>query len=161
MSRTKTILNYSLLSLVIGLFLTSCIKFDEVEIQDVRSLRLMDFSERGISVNSEIKINNPNNFDISVVGSSFDIFLKNEKIGSAKIENKLKIPANSQNYHTLTLISDQSGINIGSLPQLIGLATGGSGKVKFRVEGHIIGKALLFRKKIKINHEDVVPLKFY
>jgi len=37
----------------------------------------------------------------------------------------------------------------------------GSDKINFKVDGFIVGKAFLFKKKVEVSHEGIVPLKLY
>ena len=147
--------------LVLLSFLTSCIQYEEVEIKHIKSVKLVEFSDKGLVVESNIQIKNPNNFDLSVVDSEFDVFVKNNKIGKASIDSKVSIPSKSEAYHKVILRSDYKELAPGALPNLIALTALGSDKIDFKVDGFITGKAFFFKKKVHVTHEGKVPLKFY
>jgi LEA14-like dessication related protein len=148
------------LFLILATTLTSCFNYEEVEITDIKSVKLLEFSDKGLVVESEIQITNPNNFTLSVVDSDFDVYIKNKRIGKAYIDSKVKISKNSSDYHIVVLKSDYEDLASGAMTNLIAL-TMGSDKINFKVEGFIVGKAFLFKKKVKVSHEGIVPLKLY
>src|SRR5690554_442668 len=86
--------------------LRSCVNYDEIEIQEVKSVKLLNFSEKGVLVESEIKINNPNSFAVSIVGSELKFSIKGMKIGTTTIKDKIKLKGNTSKYYTLQLESN-------------------------------------------------------
>lgn len=146
---------------LISILLTSCFNYEEVEIKDIKSVKLVEFSDKGLTVESEIKIFNPNNFDIKVVNSEFDVSVEGDKICKSRINNTLEIPKNSEEYHRLIMRSDYKDLEPGVFPKLIAITAMGSDKIDFKVEGFITGKAFLFKKKVEIKHEGKVPLKLF
>ena len=147
--------------LILPLFLGGCFSFDEVEIRDINSFNLKNFSDKGMQVDARIKIANPNNFSIKIVRSEFDLHLKGKKIGTASLENKIKIPANSENYHEVKLISDHSDMNLDVLPTLLSMAFSQSGKMDLEIKGFVVCKVFIFRKKIEVDHREMVPVNFF
>ncbi len=151
---------YSFLALI-AILLTSCFKYEEVEIVDIKKVKLLEFSDKGLVVESEVKIKNPNNFDLSVVNSEFNLSIKNNKLAKASIDGKVKIPSQSNDYHTIVLKSDYKDFAAGALPNMLMLTMGGTNKVPFKVEGFVTGKAYFIKKKVKVSHEGIVPLELF
>lgn len=149
-----------LLSILLPLFCLSCFSYEEVEIKDIKDIQLVKFSEKGIILNTSIKINNPNNVGFKIVDSEFDIMIRNKRIGKAFIDNKIKIPANSNDYHLIVLETDHSDMNIAAMPGLLAMAIAPPEEIDFKAEGFVVGKVFLFRKKVKVDHQGIVPLKF-
>lgn len=147
--------------LFITISLSSCFKYEEVTIKDIKTVKLIEFSEKGLIVESEIKIINPNSYKLSIVDSEFDVFIKNKLLAKARIDNDINIPKNSSEYHKVVLKSDYKDFANGALVNMLALTMSGNDKVKFKVEGFIVGKAFLFKKKVEVSHEDVVPLKLF
>tara|TARA_R110002072_G_scaffold157619_2_gene308296 strand:- start:1710 stop:2189 length:480 start_codon:yes stop_codon:yes gene_type:complete len=146
---------------LLSIFLSACFSYEEVEILDIKSIKLVDFSDKEIIVNTEVEIFNPNDFDIKVVKSEFDVFMKGDRIGKAYIDNKLKIKKNSRMVHALVLKSDHTKEGLASIPKLLALTMNSPERIQFKVDGFIVGKAFLFKKKIHVSHQGLVPLKFY
>ena len=146
--------------LIIVLSLSSCLTFEEVTITDIKSVKLLEFSDKGLLVESEIQITNPNNMDLSVVDSEFNVFIKNKNLAKAYIDSDLKIKKNSNDYHTVLMRSDYKDLADGAMSNMLAL-TMGRDNIQFKVEGFIVGKAFLLRKKVKVSHEATVPLKLF
>ncbi len=142
------------------LSLSSCFKYEEVTIERVKSVKLLEFSDKGLVVESEIQITNPNNYKLGVVDSEFDVYVKGKRLAKARIDNELSIPKNSSEYHTVVMRSDYEDFADGALMNMLAITMGGN-KIKFKVDGYIVGKAFLMRKKVKISHEEEVPLKLF
>jgi LEA14-like dessication related protein len=160
MKLIKAIKGISLLILALPFF-TSCMHYEEVEIQDIKSIKLLEFSDKGLLVESNVRIHNPNNYDLSVVNSEFDVFIKSSRIGKASIDSKVQIPGESNDYHTIVLRSDYDKLASGALPKLIAITAMGNENIDFKIDGFITGKAFLFKKKVHVSHEGSVPLKLY
>lgn len=156
----KTIKLLSVMLLIAASF-TSCFSYEEVEIRDIKSVKLKEFSTNGLVVESEIKLYNPNKFDIKVVNSDFDVYVEGSKICKSRIDNKISIPRESEAYHTLIFKSDYKDLTDGALPKLIGITAMGKDEIDFKVDGSITGKAYIFKKKVKVSHEGKVPLKLF
>lgn len=154
-------LKASLFIAILSISLTACFDYKDVEIRDVKSIKLLDFSDKGLSVESEIKIYNPNNFKLSVVDSEFDFYVKGKKLGIASIQGNLKVPANSEEYHTVVLRSSNKDMSPNAIPMLIGITASGKDNIDFKVEGYIVGKAFLFQRKVNVSHSGMVPLKLF
>ena len=83
------------LAMIIATFFSSCVKYDAIKILDVKGVKLIELTDTGISLESEVKIDNPNFFSISIINSDLKFALKNQEIGSIKIENKVKLEGNT------------------------------------------------------------------
>lgn len=150
--------SFGLLLLIISL--SSCVNFEEVKITGIKSVKLLEFSDKGLLVESEIQISNPNGIDLSVVDSNFDVYVKDKKLARAFIDSKLEVPKNSNEYHKVVLKSDYKDLANGALSNMMAL-TMGSDQIRFRVDGFIVGKAFFIRRKVKVSHEATVPLKLF
>lgn len=149
-------------SIVVVLLLSfsSCIEYKEVEITNIKHVKLLEFSKKGLIVESEIQIKNPNSFKLSVVDSDFDIFVKGSKLAKARIDNNIVLTKNSEEYHTVIMKSDYEDFADGALVKMLGL-TMGSREIDFKVDGYITGKAFFIKKKVHVSHEAKVPLKLF
>lgn len=145
---------------ILLLSLNSCFKYEEVTITNIKHVKLLEFSKKGLLVESEIQINNPNSFKLSVVDSEFDVYIKGTKLAKAKIDNKISLSKNSNDYHKVVMRSDYEDFADGALMNMLTL-TFGSKEVDFKVDGFITGKAFFITKKVAISHEERVPLKLY
>ena len=157
----KNFFKGSILLFLIAVSLSACFNYEDVEIKDVRKIKLLDMSDKGLSVESEIKITNPNSFKLTVTNSEFDFYIKNKKLGKASIDGKLKIPAQSEEYHKVVLTCKNKDMSPNALPILIGLTASGKDQIDFKVEGFIEGKTFMFKRKVDVSHSGMVPLELY
>lgn len=151
---------FALFGLVL-ISLSSCFKMEEVEIKEIKSVKLIEFSDKGLQVESNIRIENPNSFDIKVVDSDFHVVVNNREIGHAHISSDLMIPASSNDFHTLMLTSAHKDLAANAIPSLIAITATGKDKLNFKVEGFIVGKVWWISKKVEVGHEGEVDLKLY
>lgn len=152
---------YSLVLLSWSLLFSSCFNMDDVEIKDIRSFKIVNSTNEGITLGTNLKISNPNYFDIKVIDSDFDLFIKGKRIGSASMVNKITIPSKSEEYHDIELYSDYKNLDEDLITQVMGSALFGSKKVQFKVKGEVTGKVWFFKKRIDLEHEGEVPLNLF
>jgi LEA14-like dessication related protein len=152
------------LYLFIGLILlglSSCFRIEDVEIKEIKSIKLLEFTEEGLLVESEIMISNPNFYDIKVVDSDFKVEVNKASIGDAQIIGKLNIPGNSNEYHTVRLRSTPQELSVNAIPKLIAITASGKDELDFKVNGFIVGKVWLFKNKVEVAHQGEVDLKLF
>ncbi|MDB4083189.1 LEA type 2 family protein [Vicingaceae bacterium] len=152
----RTIRKFSII-LILILSFNSC-TYEEVEITDIKYIKLVEFSQKGLVVESEIKIKNPNGFQLSMVDSEFDIYIKGSKLAKANVDNNIRIPKNSEEYHKVMMKSNFEDFADGAMIRLLGL-TLGSKEIDFKVDGYVTGRAFFIKKKVRVSHEAKVPLK--
>ncbi|MDA9312353.1 LEA type 2 family protein [Vicingaceae bacterium] len=152
----RTIRKFSII-LILILSFDSC-TYEEVEITDIKYVKLVEFSQKGLVVESEIKIKNPNGFQLSMVDSEFDIYIKGSKLAKANVDNNIRIPKNSEEYHKVMMKSNFEDFADGAMIRLLGL-TLGSKEIDFKVDGYVTGRAFFIKKKVRVSHEAKVPLK--
>lgn len=150
-----------LLLLIGSLSLSSCFNIEEVEISEIKSVKLLELNDNGLLVESEIRILNPNNYDIKVVDSDFNVAVNDRKIGKAKILSKLTIPASSNDLHTVKLQSEHEDLLATAIPNLIAITATGKDRLAFKVDGFIVGKVWWIKKKVKVAHEGKVDLELF
>lgn len=145
---------------LIVLLLTSCLKFEEVEIKDIKQIKFEEFGNQSLTLAADIKIENPNSFSISLVDSEFDLYIKDEKIGVGEIISDLKLPSQSNAYYDVMIKSEFSELKANTIVSLMQASLFSKKKIPFRVSGFIKGKALMITKKIELEHSGEVPIKF-
>lgn len=145
---------------LIVISLTSCFSYEEVKVKSIKSVKLLELSQKGLVVESEIELENPNSYEITVVDSEFDVFIKNTRIAKSKMDSKLVIPKNATNTHKVILRSDYKDLADGALSNMLVL-TMGSKNIDFKIEGYIVGKVYFIKKKVDVSHSGKVPLKIF
>lgn len=133
----------------IGIFMTSCEEYKDVEVLSYDEMSLDSIDGDGIHLKSLVTINNPNKYDIKVQFEDVAVSVNNKFIGNAELKNPVKLEASSTQQYTIetkcTLPKDGS-VNLGQLTEssLFG------GGITLGVKGNIIGKAKGITKKVPI-----------
>lgn len=144
-----------LLIFLAAVSLTSC-TFQEVAVSDIRSVEFSEFSQKKLAISASVKVNNPNNFDISVTDSDVALYLAGKYTGQAKIVENLKIPANFDDYIPVKIEADMSQAGNALLPVIM------SGLLKksvfVKAEGYVKARHFLFSKKIPLEIAEEVRL---
>lgn len=146
--------------LIISILLSSCVDYEEVTLSEIKSIKLLELGSSGLTIESELKLNNPNSYSIKVTESKFDVYIKNNKIGVASIASPLELSKSSDDYHLVKLITTFEENQANTLPGILAMSALGGGKIDVKLDGFIEGKAMFIKKRIEIVHEEKVPLDF-
>ena len=149
------LLRIGIITLFSIVFLTSCFDYEDVEFKGVQNIGLEDRSGGNITVRIDMKVNNPNNYNIKIKKSSLDVFVNGSKIGKTKIKNNIVLKKNHQEVYPLFLTLSEKELK-GSALSSIGSLLRGSMKV--RIKGNIKAKVYGFGKKFPIDVEQPVNL---
>ncbi len=150
-----------ILGLLFMLSLSACVNYEEVEITDIKSIRLVELTDRELQVETEVEIENPNSFEITVVESSFRVTVEDKAIGTASILDQVSVAGNSKKYYKLLLNSSLEDLEQNAMTNLLAITASGKDNIKFKIDGYIIGKALFNKRKVQISREGEVPLKLF
>jgi len=101
-------------------------------------------------------IDNPNKYQISVVDSDLELFIKKDKIGSAKIQKKIVLPKNSTHNHKVVIETGLTDMLSGALPVLLGLMFDKS--IELQVKGEIRARAKSLSKSFPVDFKERVEL---
>jgi len=149
------LLRIGLITLFSIVFLTSCFDYEDVEFKGVQNIGLEGRSGGNITVRIDMKVKNPNNYNIKIKKSSLDVFVNGSKIGKTKIKNNIVLKKNHQEVYPLFLTLSEKELK-GSALSSIGSLLRGSMKV--RIKGNIKAKVYGFGKKFPIDVEQPVNL---
>lgn len=147
---------FLILSALLIMATTSCFQYKEVEMEGVEDVRIKNLSAKGVEIEVDMKIKNPNNYKISIVDSDLDIYLKKKKMGNAIIQNKIVLPKKSSKVHTIMIKGDLKGMDLASLLGLVGIFGGGS--LDVQMKGFIKAKAKGIAKKFPVDVTEKVSL---
>ena len=145
---------FALLLLIVPL--SGCLEYKEVEVIKVTEVAIKEISAKGVDVEVAMQINNPNNYNISIVDSDLSLFLKGDKVGTASIKDKVTLKKKSIATYHFTLQSSFNDIGAGGLPMLMGLMT--QSAMEVQVLGDIKAQAKGISKKIPVDFTEQVKL---
>ena len=136
-------------------FLTSCFDYEDVEFKGVQNIGLDDRSGGTITVRIDMKVNNPNSYNIKINKSSLDVFVNGSKVGKTKMKNNIVLKKNHQDVYSLYLTLSEKELKRSALSSIGSLLTG---RMKVRIKGEIKAKVYGIGKKFPIDVEEPVNL---
>lgn len=146
----------NIILLVLSFSLFSCFKYEDVQILDVTNIRILNLTTKKIEVGVDMHIVNPNNYKISITDSDLELIIKNKKIGTAKIKEKIELPKKSDQIHHISIITDTKDIVSGAIPVLLSLMFDDS--IELQVKGEIRAKAKSISKNFPVDFKERVKL---
>lgn len=143
-----------LLPFALLLLLNGCSPWDEVQVRDPRLDELEWSSEgegsRNVDVWIQAEVENPNRTSFKIVGTDLKLFLDEQKVGKAELQENVKIPGNSEGTHRFHVRAALNDIAAGGLKAL-GSMVGGSSP-QLRIKGSIKGRAYgIFTKRFPVD----------
>lgn len=150
------LLKIGLITLFSIFFLTSCFDYEDVEFKGVQNFGLENRSEGNITVRIDLKVNNPNNYNIKIKRSSLDIFVNGARVGKTKMKNNIVLKKNHQDVYPLYLTLSEKELK-GSALSSIGSFLKGS--MKLGLKGDIKAKVYGVGKKFPIDIEEPINLR--
>lgn len=152
MVKSKHLLSLLLLSLT----LFSCFKYEDVQLLEVKNIKLNSLTQKKIEIGVDMHIVNPNNYKIRITESDLELFIKNKKIGSANIKDKIELPKKSDQTHHIVIVTDTKDIVSGAIPVLLSLMFDES--IELQVKGEIRAKARALSKNFPVDFKERVRL---
>ena len=149
------LLRIGLITLFSVVFLTSCFDYEDVDFKGVQNIGLEDRSGGIITLRMDIKVNNPNSYNIKIKKSSLDVFVNGSKVGKTKMKNNIVLKKNHQDIYPMYLTLSEKELKSSALSSIGSLLTG---KMKVRIKGEIKAKVYGIGKKVPIDLEESVNL---
>jgi len=133
-------------SLLILLTFSSCIEIQDVEFKGMDGVKMERMENKKLALKLGVKIENPNFFSIKVKPSVVDVFVNEELIGKAYLDESIKLIRKKEDTYFANVRID---LEDGALFKFVKYAM--KLKVQLRVKGIVKGSALGIPKKVEIN----------
>jgi len=150
------LLRIGLITLFSIVFLTSCLDYEDVEFKGVQNVGLEGREGGKVTLRIDMKVNNPNNYNIKIKKSLLDIFINGSKVGKTKIKNDILLKKNRQDVYSIYLTLGEKELKGSALSSIGSLLTG---SMKVRIKGDIKAKVYGVGKKFPIDVEEPVSLR--
>jgi LEA14-like dessication related protein len=145
-----------LLLVVMAFSITSCIEYKEVQVVEVSDVGIKDISMSGIDVQVSMQVKNPNKYDISIVDSDLTLFADGNKVGVAKVKEKIKLKKKSNKIYKFTIQTSAADIMTSAMPVLMSVMT--KSHLGIRIKGDIKAKAKGVGKRFPVDFTEKVKL---
>lgn len=148
---------YPYLILICFLYmLAGCLSYEEVKVVRVVNTDVKKFSMEGAEVELTLQISNPNNYKITISNFNLNIFLNGTKLGKADVANRVVLPKNSNQNHSITMKLKKGGLSAAAMPAMMSAAMGG--RMQLTAKGTIKAKAKMISKKVPIDFTENISL---
>lgn len=139
------------------LFLGSCTIYQDIEVSEVRDIRIIEVTKDGLIAEVDLKIYNPNPYRLTIVNVDADLYLNDKDIGDAQINERITIGKKSSHVYTIKLEGDYTKMGGSLLEGLLGSLF--SQTANLRIDGTIKGRALLIGKRVFFQVEQDVKIQ--
>jgi LEA14-like dessication related protein len=140
-------------SLLLAWSMTSCISYKEIELSDVRDIRLNKVSGGGIGIEAAMQVKNPNGYKIKVKKIEADLLLNGHKVGQISLDKKVVLPRRSDQLQYFSINTQLSNV-LSAVPSIMW-----GGEANMQLKGHVKGKVFVFSKKYPIEAEKKISAK--
>lgn len=132
--------------LLVLLTLSSCLEIQDVDFKGMDGVKLEKMENKKLALKLGIKIENPNFFSIKIKPSVVDVFVNDELIGKAYLDESIKLIHKKENtYFAKVHVDLEDGALIKFVKYTLKL------KVQLRVKGKIKGSVYGIPKKVDID----------
>ena len=138
------------------IFFTSC-KYQDVEIIDIKDIKLGKTNTKEINLNAVIEINNPNNYKIKISKYEFDIKINGQSFRLSEEYADIKIPKRFKGSIPISfkLTKIEQGIfSLSSLLAFSKIITKRSANIE--IQGYVKAGIFLISKKIHLHEKRAV-----
>ncbi len=149
-------LRIGIITLISFVFLTSCFDYEDVEFRGVQNVGLEGRSEGNITLRIDMKVNNPNNYNIKIKKSALDVYVNGSKVGRTKMKNNIVLKKNYQEVYPLYLSLSEKELKSSALSAIGSFL---KGSMKVRIKGDIKAKVYGVGKKFPIDIEEPVNFR--
>lgn len=138
------------------ILLNSCFEYEEVDFKGIQNFKLENKTSENLLMRLDLKVNNPNNYSITIKPTTLDIYVNGKLAGKTKMKDKIVLKKQTTGVYPLYMQANTKDI-MSALPMSLGALL--SGKIKMGIKGNVKAKAYGVGKKFYINEEETVYLK--
>jgi LEA14-like dessication related protein len=142
--------------LLIILSAIGCLSYKEVKVIEVTDVGVKQFTAKGVEVEVAMQIKNPNNYNIKIVDSDLELFVKGSRIGTATIDNKITLPKKSNQIHRFIIKSSLKDMGANIFPLLMTVIGGGT--IDLQIKGDVKATAKGIGKRFPVDFTEKVKL---
>lgn len=145
---------FVLLGMVVTL--QGCFDYEEVQFRGVQDVSVVERTDDVVKLKIDVKVDNPNKFNIKVKKSTMDIYINDKYVGKTHLDDKLVIKKNSEEVYGVVLRANPKDILKAAMGSLGGLL---KGSVAVRLTGDVKGSVYGISKKVAVDVEEDINLK--
>lgn len=133
-----------------------CFSYYDVEFKGLRDVQMKNMSMKGMEVELEAVIYNPNNYKITLTDYDLNLLVGGKNMGKANIDRRLVLPKNSTENQRFTVQVSFGEMLAGGLGGAMSLLS--QKQMEVTLEGHIKAKAKGIKRKVPISFTETVDM---
>ena len=147
---------FYILFLLIITVTSSCSSIEPLTVSKVKNVKLLNFSKNSVSLEASFVVKNTNRHKFKITDNNFNVFLNNAELGTAKIKEKIIIPAKSEDTYTFLIETHFSRLTVSSIPSLLNMFR--TKQVEFKLLGDVKVKTMGVGKRFPIEIVETVSI---
>jgi len=142
--------------ILIGITFTSC-TYKDIEVVNIENVKLGKIKSDYISLDTKVRINNPNNYKIKIAKYDLDIIVNKQSFKLAETNADIIIPKKYKGTVSVPVtMKSKDVLSFRTIATMYKLFT--SKKLDIEANGTVNIKFLFFSKKIKVNEKKSIDL---
>lgn len=134
--------------LIAMLSLSSCVMYEDVLVSDVQEVIIGQVTTDGVEAQIYFEVENPNWYKMILKESKIDVFVEGKYFGTIDQYDEIIIPKKSKTAQALRVKTGPDAMD-DLLTNALKLFF--KNDLKLEAKGHVIGKAMLVKKRIDIS----------
>ncbi len=130
---------------ILILLLTNSCNYSDVEVKEIKRVKINKFDSKGVEITAILHVVNPNNYKVQVTKTDADIYLDGKRAGKAILLQKVVVPGNSDGDIETYIRADFDNGSLSLLPMLINAAI--KKKIDIRAAGSVRAKSVIIGRK--------------
>jgi len=152
----KNIILKASLFISVAILFSGCLEYEDVDFKGIQNFKLEEKTSENLVMRLDLKVDNPNKYNITIAPSDLDIYVNGKLAGKTKMREKVVLKKETTGVYPLYMKAKTKDI-MSALPMSLGSLL--SGKIKLGIKGKVKAKAYGVGKKFAIDEEETVYLK--
>lgn len=136
--------------------MSGCFDYEDVEFKGVENVTVVERTDEEIKLRVDVKVDNPNKFNIKVKSSTLDIYINDKYVGKTDLVEKIVIKKKAEDVYGVVLKASTRDLMKAAMGSLGGLL---KGDVKIRLKGDVKGSVYGVSRKVPVDFEEKINLK--
>jgi LEA14-like dessication related protein len=139
-----------------ALLLTSCFSYKDVNYQGVENFKMGKIQDGQLTVNFDLKLDNPNKYKIKIKPTELLIFLGDKEFATASLDKKLVIQKRSSLSYPIQIKAKLKNVLSGGFGGMMDIVMNRSAEV--RIKGPVKGSVYGFSRKMMVDEVRSIDL---
>lgn len=136
-----------------SIFLSGCFSVKDITVGKVEGIKVNKFKDSKLSIDVILPIENPNYLRFKISEINLNVSIREKELGVITNVDNVIIPPKSHLTHNFSIDLEFSNVLLGTMAFINSLS---GNKVKVQLDGYIVVKSFIFKRKIYIKEDRLV-----